>query len=180
MKASNFELFESFDYINNDELEYLLSYANKMYDINFKGFTGTSFGTNKKDVLAFCISYNFVRENTDINNLILAITSYQEEFFQDCLIHLHNMGCIKEENLLSLLKDKVSLFNNHINKKEYKLIEISEWLNNFKNDFEITNRNLDTEKSKYINYFNNIDKRILNLSLEKKLSEKPKNKKVKI
>lgn len=173
MHTTNYELFESFDYIENDQLEELLFLTKQMYEENFKGFQGTSFGTQKKDVLTFCLIYSFLEKPCPINNLIWAMCSYQEEFFQNTLVHLENMSCIKTKNLIPYFAVSAKNFSNKFlkNNIDFKLMETKEWISDFLSSYneEILNYNLDTENSKYIDKFLEIEKRIVNMKLENNL-----------
>lgn len=177
MHTTIYELFDSFNYVNNQELEQLLHLTDKMYDKDFKGFVGTSLGTNKKDVLTFCIVYRFIEENCPINNLIWAITSYNEDFFQHTLVHLENMSCIKSKNLLPYFAVSAQKFSKKFLKSniDFKLLETKEWIEDFLSSYtdKFLNFNFDNEKfDNYIDKFLEVEKRILNAKLNNKLPEK--------
>lgn len=176
MHTNNFELFESFDYLTNEQLEKIIDMTQEMSNENFEGFKGTSLGTNMKDALSFCLAYTLIEKNYQMNNFIWAIASYQEEFFQHSLIHLENISCIKKENLLPYFSVSVKNFSKQFltNNKEFKLMETKDWISDFLSTYSENqlNYNLDTQNSKYIDKFIEIENRVLSLKLEKKLPEK--------
>ena len=175
MYINNSELFESFDYVDNQNLQTVLELTNQMKSEEFQGFKGTSFGTNMKDALSFCIIYSFLENKIPINNLILAMTSYQEDFFQNCLVHLENMSCIKTKNLLPYFAVSANNFcqENLKDKHDFESIKIKDLLTDFVSGYQnFLMFNFDTQSSKYIDNFIEIEKRILYGKLEKKLTPK--------
>lgn len=176
MHSNNFELFESFDYLNDEQLEKIINMTKEMSNENFEGFKGTSLGTNMKDALSFCIAYFFIEKNYPIDKFIWATSSYQEEFFQHSLVHLENISCIKKENLLPYFAVSAKNFSTQFlkNNKEFKLMETKDWISDFLSTYNENklNYNLDTPNSKYIDKFIEVENRILNVKLEKKLPEK--------
>lgn len=177
MHTTIYELFESFDYIDNSQLEELYNFTSQMYNKEFKGFENTSLGTNKKDVLTFCIVYRFIEEPCDINKFIWASTSYNEDFFQHTLVHLENMSCIKSKNLIPYFAVSAQKFSNKFLNStiDYKLVENKDWINSFLSSYtdKFLNFNLDHEKvDNYIDKFLEVEKRILHAKLNNKLPEK--------
>lgn len=171
MHTTNYELFESFEYIENNQLEDLLISTQQIYEKDFKGFEGTSYGTVKKDVLSFAIIYSFVETEAPIDNLIWAMLSYEEHFFQNAFIHLENMSCIKSKNLIPYFAASAKKFSNKYlnNNSEFKFSENKDWINDFLSSYneKILNFNLDTDSSKYVDKFLEVEKRIVNMRLEK-------------
>lgn len=175
MYINNSELFESFDYVDNKKLDTVLELTNQMKSEQFQGFKGTSFGTNMKDALSFCIVYSFLENKIPVNNLILAMTSYQEDFFQNCLVHLENMSCIKTKNLLPYFAVSAHSFcQEKLNdKNDFESLKIKDLLTDFVSGYqEVLMFNFDTQSSKYIDNFIAIEKRILYGKLDKNLKEK--------
>lgn len=176
MFTTNNELFESFEYIDIQQLEKVIELSKEVYLEDFKGFNGTSLGTNMKDALSFCIVYNYIESPFDIEKLIWAMCSYQENFLQSSLIHLENQSCIKTKNLIPYFAVSVDKFSkkNLKNNMEYKFIEMRGWIEDFLANYndKVLNYNLDTQNSKYIDKFLEIENRILNNKLENKLPEK--------
>ena len=81
MHTNNFELFESFDYLNNEQLEKIINMTEEMAYENFEGFKGTSLGTNMKDALSFCIAYFFIEKKYPIKNFIGQHLLIKKNFF---------------------------------------------------------------------------------------------------
>lgn len=177
MHTTIYELFDSFNYVEDDELKELLKLTDTMYENDFKGFAHTSLGTNKKDVLSFCIIYRYIEENCPINNLIWAVTSFNEDFFLHTLVHLENISCIKTKNLLPYFAVSAQKFSNKFLKSNinFKLLEKKEWIQDFLSGYtdKFLNFNLDNEKfDNYIDKFLEIEKRILHSKLNNKLPKK--------
>lgn len=177
MHTTIYELFESFDYVDNKELEELMILTEQMYEKNFKGFKNTSLGTNKKDVLSFCIVYRFIEDKCPINNLIWASSSFNEDFFLHTLVHLENLSCIKSKNLIPYFAVSAQNFSKkYLNSSiDFKLVETKQYIEDFLSSYtdKFLNFNLNHEKfNNYIDKFVEVEKRILNTKLNNKLPEK--------
>ena len=104
------------------------------------------------------------------------MTSYQEDFFNNTLIHLENLSCIFGENLLPSFEKFIPHFikNYCSNTKDFSGYEKEFWLKEFCNNYDLKNRNFnyDTLQNTYLNEFLNLEKRILLIKLENKLENK--------
>ena len=170
-----FELFQSFDYVDIETIEKMLNLSNYIRAEDFKGFSGTSLGSNSKDVLAFCLARTFIEGKVPAERLVFGMISFQQKFFQDCLIHVENISCIKGENLLPYVAQEALKVSEKIlkEKQDFKSKEAIDWikesLSNYgENELRF---NIDTENSKYIYKYNEIEKRICYLGLNENLPQ---------
>jgi len=176
MNTNLTELFDFLNYIDDQSLEKIIEKSKEIHENSFHGFFGTSYGSNMKDMLSFMIAYEFLKNGKDLNKLIFAMTSYQEDFFNNTLIHLENLSCIFGDNLLPSMEKFIPHFikNYCSNKKDFSTYEKECWLKEFCNNYDLKNRNFnyDTLQNTYLNEFLNLEKRILLIKLENKLENK--------